>query len=51
MNVRVIQNFHKKLNCCGLGLGWISYVTLELFWFQSGFFRFMMDKSSIIDVI
>ena len=37
----------QKFNWCGLGLGWMCYVTLELFTFESGLFGFMMDKSSV----
>ena len=51
MEVRVIHNVCEKLNCCCLGLGWTSYVTLELFRFESGLFGIMVYKSSVIDVI
>ena len=40
-----------KLNWGCLGLGWASFVTLELFRFESGLFGLMMDKTSVIDVI
>ena len=51
MKVRVIHNVRGKLNCCCLGLGWTSYVTLGLFRFELGFFGLMVYKSSVIDVI
>ena len=51
MKVRVINNVRGKLNWCSLGLGWTSYVTLELFSFDSVLFGLKMDKSSVIDVI
>ena len=51
MKVRLIHNGRGKLDCCCLGLGWTSYVTLELFRFESGLFGLMMDKSFDIDVI
>ena len=38
MKVRVIHNVRGKLNWCSLGLGWTSYVTLELFRFVSVLF-------------
>ena len=49
--VRIIDYLREKLNWCGFGLGWMSYVTLELFSFETGLFSFMIDKSSVIDVI
>ena len=51
MKVRDIHNVRGMLNWCCLGLGWISYVTLELFRFEWGLFGLMMDKSSVTDVI
>ena len=51
MKVRVIHNVRGKVNWCCLGLGWASYVTLELFRFESGLFGLMMDKPSVIHVI
>ena len=42
MMVRVIHNVGGKFNCCCLGLGWTSYVTLELFRFESGLFGLMV---------
>ena len=51
MKVRVTHNVRGKLNWRCLGLGWASYVPLELFRFESGFFGLLMDKTSVIDVI
>ena len=51
MMVRIIYNLREKLNWCGSGLGWMSKVTLEFFTFETGLFRFIMDKSSVIVVI
>ena len=51
MKARVLHNVHGKLNWCCLSLAWTSYITLELFRFESGFFGLMMYKSSVIDVI
>ena len=51
MKVRVIDNVREKLNWCCLGLGWTSYITLELFRFESGLFGLMVYKCSVIDVI
>ena len=51
MKVLVIQNIRGKLNWCCLRLGWTSYVTLELFRFESGLIGLMIYKSSVIDVI
>ena len=47
MEVRIIGNLCEKLNCCGLGLGWMWFVTLELFTFESEFFAFMLDTCSV----
>ena len=43
MKVRIIDNLREKLNWDGLGLGWMSWVTLEFFLFETGLFRFMID--------
>ena len=51
MKVRVIHNVHGKWNWYCLGLGWTSYVTLELFRFESGLFGLMVYKSSVMDAI
>ena len=51
MKVRDTHNVRGKLNCCCFGLGWTSYVTLELFRFESGLFGLMVYQSSVIDVI
>ena len=37
----------QKFNLCGFGLGWMCYVTLELFTFESELFGFMMDTSLV----
>ena len=37
----------QKFNLCGLGLGRMRYVTLELFTFESELSGFMMDTSSV----
>ena len=49
--VRIIDYLREKLNLCGFGLGWMSYVTLEFFSFDTGLFSFMIDKSFAIEVI
>ena len=49
--VRIIDYFREKLNWCGFGLGWMSYVTLELFSFDTRLFSFMTYKISVVDVI
>ena len=51
MKIRITGNLREKFNWCHFGLGWVSYAILEFFRFESGLFRFMMDKSSVIDVI
>ena len=37
----------QKFNWFGLGLGWMCYVTLELFTFESELFAFMLDTCSV----
>ena len=51
MTVRVRHNVCGKLNWCCTSLGWTSYVTLELFRFESWLVWLMMDKTSVNDVI
>ena len=51
MKVPIIDNLREKLNWYGFGLGWMSYITLELFRFESWLFGLMVYKSSVIDVI
>ena len=51
MKVRIIGNLREKFSWCGLSLGSMSYVTFGFFSYESGLFRFIIEKRSIVDLL